>query len=77
MSRRTRILFALVLLVVAGLCVFGIVATQNPRGAGIVRVIYTVVGLVALLVAGGLIFGSPADPSSHSDAGPQRDDAND
>ena len=57
------ILLGVVLLAVAGFCVFGLLATYEPPGALVLRVIYVAVGLLSLVGAGGLIFRSRGGPA--------------
>ncbi len=63
MPRFAKLLLAVVLLAVAGFCVFGFLATYESPGFAVWRVSYAAVGLVALLGAGGLIFSSRGGPS--------------
>jgi len=74
MPRFAKLLLAVVLLAVAGFCVFGFLATYEPPGLVVWRVIYAALGLVSLLGAGGLIFGSRGGPSRGFPIEPRRPD---
>jgi len=74
MPRFAKLLLAVVLLAVAGFCVLGFLATYEPPGAVVLRVIYAAVGLLSLLGAVGLIFSSRGGPSRGFPIEPRRPD---
>lgn len=55
MPMLARMLVALVLLAVAGFCVFGFLATFEPPGFPSVRLVYGVVGCLCLAGAGWVV----------------------
>jgi hypothetical protein len=63
MPRFASILLAVVLVAVAAFCVFGFLATYEPPGAPVLRVIYAAVGLLSLVGVGVLVFRSRGGPS--------------
>ena len=56
MPMLARVTFAVILIALAGFCVFGFLATYEPPGSPTLRVIYGAVGLLCLAGAGRVLF---------------------